>query len=420
MLETFKTRPSTTRAAGSRVVDLAILLMLVAGTVALAGTFDVIALLASWSARPWGWLLNQAWALLVILMLVTGLVALRRGRQFRAEVQRREAAERRLAEHTAASSEWQWEIDAEQRLVKVSEQAPSVLVDLARARVPWRPGGPLLEDEAWVRHRADLLRRRPIRDFRFRLVAADGSERHLQINGFPVRDGEGTLLGFRGTGTDVTGTALAQAKAQHMASHDALTDLTNRPGLIAGIEQALVRARAGGEQAALLCIDLDRFSELNDTLGHAVGDRLLKSCAERLLACVEPGDTLARIGGDEFAMVQQRADQPAAAEAVCRRLSRGPGGAVRDRGREPDPHRQHRRRADPGRWRDRRRAAQARRHRAASGQGAGRGSCCFFEPDDGRRAVAPQGVEAELWRALAAAASSRSTISRRSRARPAR
>ncbi len=374
--------------------------MLVAGTVALAGIFDAVALPATWSARPWGWLLNQAWALLVILMLVTGLVALRRGRQFRAEVQRREEAERRLAEHTAASSEWQWEIDAEQRLVRVSEQAPSVLVDLARARAPWRPGGPLLEDEAWVRHRADLLRRRPIRDFRFRLVVADGSERHLQINGSPVRDGEGALLGFRGTGTDVTGTALAQAKAQHMASHDALTDLTNRPGLIAGIEQALARARGSGEQAALLCIDLDRFSELNDTLGHAVGDRLLKSCAARLVACVEPGDTLARIGGDEFAMVQQRADQPAAAEAV-RRLSDALAAPFEIEGERliltasigavliP---------GDGATTDELLKHADIALHHAKS---AGRASSCFFEPTMDAELWRRKASEAELWRALA-------------------
>ena len=320
------------------------------------------------------------------------VAARRRGREFRAEVERREAVERRLAEHAAASSEWQWEIDAEQRLVMVSEQAPSVLVELARARVPWRPGGPLLEDEAWVRHRADL-RAAAARSATSASASwsPDGSERHLQINGFPVRDDDGTLLGFRGTGIDVTGTALAQARARHLASHDALTDLANRAGLLERLEQALARARAGGEQAALLCLDLDRFSELNDTLGHAAGDRILKRCAERLRTCIEAGDVLARIGGDEFAIVQQRVDQPAGADAICRRLAEAlalpcevdgesliltasigvvliPGdGATAD---------------------DLLKHADIALHRAKS---AGRGSCCFFEPDDGRRAVAPQG-----------------------------
>jgi diguanylate cyclase (GGDEF)-like protein len=386
---------------GAGLGDLVALLMLVGGAVAIAGVVDINGLLARWSAAPGGWLLNQIWALLVSLTAAFAVVARRRRGRIRDEVARREAVERRLADLAAASSEWQWEIDAEQHLVMVSEQAPSVLVELARGRVPWRPGGPLLEDEAWVRHRADLVRGRPVRDFRFRLVVADGSERHLQINGFPVRDDDGTLLGFRGTGIDVTGTALAQARARHLASHDALTDLANRAGLLDRLEQALARARAGGEQAALLCLDLDRFSELNDTLGHAAGDRILKRCAERLRTCIEAGDVLARTGGDEFAILQQRVDQPAGADAICRRLAEAMAlpcevdgesliltasiGVVLIPG-------------DGASADDLIKHADIALHRAKS---AGRGSCCFFEPDMDAELWRRKATEADLWRALA-------------------
>ena len=288
---------------------------------ALAAVVDIAGLLAAWSTREWGWLLNELLVLLVVLSVGFGIAAVGRGREVRAEVARRRHAERRLADFAAASSEWLWEIDAEQRLVTVADHAPAPLVELARARAPWKPGGVLLDDDVWVRHRADLARGRPFRDFRFRIALPDGSERHLQLHGSPLHDAAGKPCGFRGSGADVTQTAVAEAEARHLAAHDPLTNLLNRAGLLERIEHALARARNNGEQAALLALDLDRFSELNDTLGHAAGDRVIKACAERLLACAQDGDTVARIGGDEFAIVQQQPEQPGAAEALCRRLT---------------------------------------------------------------------------------------------------
>ncbi|HEX5795865.1 MAG TPA: EAL domain-containing protein [Geminicoccaceae bacterium] len=301
--------------------DIVALLMLAAGTVALAAVVDIAGLLAAWSTREWGWLLNELLVFLVVLSVAFGVAAVGRRREIRAEVARRRQAERRLAEFAAASSEWLWEIDAEQRLVTVADHAPAPLVELARARAPWKPGGVLLDDDVWVRHRADLVRGRPFRDFRFRIALPDGSERHLQLHGSPLHDAAGKPCGFRGSGADVTQTAVAEAEARHLAAHDPLTNLLNRAGLLERIEHALARARNNGEQAALLALDLDRFSELNDTLGHGAGDRVIKACAERLLACAQDGDTVARIGGDEFAIVQQQPEQPGAAEALCRRLT---------------------------------------------------------------------------------------------------
>jgi diguanylate cyclase (GGDEF)-like protein len=300
--------------------DIITVVMLAGGTLSLAALVDIAGLLGAWSTHSWGWLLNELLALLVVLSVALGIVAASRRRQLRAELARRREAERRLAEFAATSSEWLWEIDAEQRLVKVSDHAPPALIELARARAPWQPGGALADDEAWVRHRSDLVRGRPFRDFRFRVAVSDGGECHLQLHGSPLHDASGQLCGFRGSGIDVTQAALAEIQARHLATHDPLTDLANRAGLIDQLEHALARARTSGEQAALLCLDLDRFGELNDTLGHSAGDRVIKACAERLLACVEEADLVARIGGDEFAIVQQQPDQPRAAEALCRRL----------------------------------------------------------------------------------------------------
>ena len=97
--------------------------------------------------------------------------------------------------------------------------------------------------------------------------------------------------------------AVASRKLRHQALHDDLTDLPNRALLYERMEAALAAADRNGEPAALLLVDLDRFKEVNDTLGHDTGDRLLEEVAARLQGVVRRGDTLARLGGDEFAVL---------------------------------------------------------------------------------------------------------------------
>jgi len=95
----------------------------------------------------------------------------------------------------------------------------------------------------------------------------------------------------------------AQKRLTYLAQYDALTNLPNRRHLSVGLEQALLRAAAQGQRAAVMFIDLDRFKNVNDMLGHAVGDQLLVQAAKRLQACARAGDLVARLGGDEFALV---------------------------------------------------------------------------------------------------------------------
>jgi len=102
---------------------------------------------------------------------------------------------------------------------------------------------------------------------------------------------------------DVTEQRNAAEKIAHMAHYDALTDLPNRALFREQIERELDKA-AGGEQFALLYIDVDEFKGINDSLGHHVGDELLKAIAGRIRACLKPGDLIARLGGDEFAVIQ--------------------------------------------------------------------------------------------------------------------
>ena len=94
------------------------------------------------------------------------------------------------------------------------------------------------------------------------------------------------------------------ARIFHMAHHDTLTGLPNRLLFQERLEETLEQLRRRGDGVALLCLDLDRFKQVNDTLGHPAGDALLKEVAERLRGCLRDGDLVARLGGDEFAVLQ--------------------------------------------------------------------------------------------------------------------
>jgi diguanylate cyclase (GGDEF)-like protein len=118
---------------------------------------------------------------------------------------------------------------------------------------------------------------------------------------------------------DITDQRRSEAKIAHMALHDTLTGLPNRVLLNERLEHALTRAKRG-ELVATLLLDLDHFKTVNDTLGHPAGDKLLQLVAERLRELVRETDTIARMGGDEFAILQVGIDQPSDATTLARRI----------------------------------------------------------------------------------------------------
>ena len=97
--------------------------------------------------------------------------------------------------------------------------------------------------------------------------------------------------------------ALADERIRHLATHDSLTDLPNRPAFNEALSAAVADARARGGRFVVLFVDLDHFKLINDSLGHEAGDELLRRTAVRLRACVHAGDFVARVGGDEFALL---------------------------------------------------------------------------------------------------------------------
>ncbi len=125
--------------------------------------------------------------------------------------------------------------------------------------------------------------------------------------------------GWVATHEDITEQHRSEARIAHMALHDGLTDLPNRTLLNERLEHALARVKPG-ELVAIHLLDLDLFKNVNDTLGHAIGDKLLKAVTERLRAVVREEDTIARMGGDEFAIVQPALAQPSDAATLAARV----------------------------------------------------------------------------------------------------
>jgi diguanylate cyclase (GGDEF)-like protein/PAS domain S-box-containing protein len=160
-----------------------------------------------------------------------------------------------------------------------------------------------------------------IRSARKRLAANEsveyvsqlGDTRHIAVTVQPMPAG-GTVT----THYDITAQRRSEAKIEHMALHDTLTELPNRVLLNQRIEQALEEVEPGGVVAVHL-LDLDNFKTVNDTLGHAAGDKLLKLVADRLRTLIRDTDTIARMGGDEFAIIQVAIGQSADATALAYR-----------------------------------------------------------------------------------------------------
>ncbi|PZM15054.1 EAL domain-containing protein [Rhizobium tubonense] len=141
---------------------------------------------------------------------------------------------------------------------------------------------------------------------------ADG--RVIKISHQPMVNG-----GYVATHEDVTEAVRAEEQIKHMAGHDPLTGLPNRTLLREKLDRELARG-GDGNAIALLCLDLDHFKDVNDTLGHAVGDLLLKEVTERLKSCLREGDNIARLGGDEFVVFQRCVQTRRQASSLAQRL----------------------------------------------------------------------------------------------------
>ncbi len=134
-------------------------------------------------------------------------------------------------------------------------------------------------------------------------IAKDGRRIEVSLGVSPIKDDRGNIIGSAAIFRDITELKQAEARIQHLAHYDSLTDIPNRRLFYDRLSHATSLTRRDRRELALLYIDLDKFKAVNDTLGHDAGDELLKCVADRMRDALRESDTLARMGGDEFAVI---------------------------------------------------------------------------------------------------------------------
>ncbi len=218
-----------------------------------------------------------------------------------------------LRDFEESASDWLWETDANlelkratERLAEVTRKPRDKLVGLFPqvllgdiAKFDERTGSPV------VRLNRLIAERSPFRDLVIP-VTIQGEERVWSLTGKPILDKDGKFSGYHGVGSDITTMRRSQEQVTFLARHDSLTKLPNRVLFNEALHTACMNA--GKKPFALLCLDLDDFKSVNDTVGHTVGDGLLMAVAERMRSCIRDGDTPARVGGDEFALIVSTGD----------------------------------------------------------------------------------------------------------------
>lgn len=155
-----------------------------------------------------------------------------------------------------------------------------------------------------------------------RVVRPDGTVRWVRDRAFPIRDAEGNVYRVAGIAEDITARRESEQRLVYLAHYDGLTNLPNRLLFYDRLGHAIAMAKREQWIVGLMFIDVDRFKDVNDTLGHAVGDKLLQKVSERLIRSVRSHDTVGRLGGDEFAVVLSRLGSAQDAEAVAQKIIR--------------------------------------------------------------------------------------------------
>ncbi len=249
--------------------------------------------------------------LLISCLGVMMILTLRQARADRARALERskqdaqaQRSDRLLQEYEQSGRGWFWETDRQGCLVYISETLADTL-DVPKGGLVGRPITEIIRPGD--RQQGDgertlgfhLSARTTFSDIPVRAAMAR-DERWWSISGQPVFTEFGQFHGFRGSGTDLTEMRRSQAEVARLAQYDSLTGLANRVQMLSSLEQAVAGMRGAPGDCALMMLDLDRFKQVNDTLGHAAGDEVLKQVAQRLERIVGTKGEIGRLGGDEF------------------------------------------------------------------------------------------------------------------------
>ncbi|WP_290904158.1 PAS domain S-box protein [Aquabacterium sp.] len=186
-----------------------------------------------------------------------------------------------------------------------------------------RPVSEVLGEAAYAQRR-DLLVRASQGEFvEFDIEStSDGEVRHLHLAYLPDRSESGEVVGVFALGTDITDAKLAQHQLFELARTDMLTGLANRRAFDDALAQAVARQKRSGLPLALAFLDIDNFKGINDSLGHGLGDEVLRTFALRLTSCMRSSDVVARLAGDEFVVLLEGLKHPHEAEVIARKVIR--------------------------------------------------------------------------------------------------
>lgn len=232
-------------------------------------------------------------------------------KRLQTEIAERSRVEEALRESEAryrqlidTANEGVWIVDAQGLTTYVNRHMTEML-GYAAEEMLGRPLFDFMDEEVRQEAELNLARRRDgiaeQHDFRFR--RKDGSALWAIVSTNSLFDKEGAYAGALGMITDITERKQAEETIRYQAYHDLLTGVANRTLFMDRLSLEIAQARRHRAKLAVLFLDLDRFKNINDSLGHAAGDRLLMEVASRLRNCLRASDTIARIGGDEFAIV---------------------------------------------------------------------------------------------------------------------
>ncbi|MDQ2075979.1 EAL domain-containing protein [Marinimicrobium sp. ABcell2] len=254
---------------------------------------------------------------------VVGLVGIGRDITARREAeQASRESEARFRSLTDLSSDWYWEQGKGLQFVAMTHAnaKSGYLSTEVMGKILQQLPNTMPLSGTWLEYESLVAERKPFRDLELRRAMPDGEAVYLSLSGLPIFDQDGTFKGYRGIGRDITERKSSEERVQYLATHDSLTGLPNRTMFSQILNISIESARRYGRKLAVIFIDLDRFKNINDTLGHDAGDILLKEMAQRLGNSLRSCDVVARLGGDEFVVLVQELEDAEQVGKVARKI----------------------------------------------------------------------------------------------------